>query len=76
MQINPAQALQSLQGMAVSFLQSLPYLAVALLIYAVFHLVARGMRRLITRLVARRHDNISAWSSAAWCRRASSPWVS
>lgn len=59
MRINLAPALMSIQGMVTSFLHSLPYIGVALIIYAIFHLIARGIRRLITRLVARRHYNIS-----------------
>lgn len=59
MRIDFAPALQALNGMASSLLHSLPYLAVALFVYGIFHFIARGMRRLITRLVARRHYNIS-----------------
>jgi small-conductance mechanosensitive channel len=59
MHIDFAPALQAINGMARSLLHSLPYLAVALFIYGIFHLIARGVRRLITQLVARRHYNIS-----------------
>ena len=60
MTLSLTAALQSLRGMAVNFLQQLPYFLIALLVYGVFHIVARLTRRTIRRLTERRkrHRNL------------------
>lgn len=53
-------ALQSLRGMAFGFLQQLPYIAIALFVFAAFYVVARLTRRVIRNLTERRkrHRNV------------------
>lgn len=53
-------ALQSLRGMAVGFLRQLPYIAIALLVFALFYVGARLTRRVIRNLTERRrkHRNV------------------
>ena len=50
----------SLQGMATGFAARLPYIAVALIVYALFHLAAAAARRIITRLTQRRRSHRNA----------------
>jgi len=53
-------ALQSLRGMAYGFVQQLPYIAIALLVFALFYVAARLTRRGIRNLSERRkrHRNV------------------
>ena len=53
-------ALQSLRRLVVGFLQQLPYIAIALLVFAVFYVAARLTRRGIRNLAQRRrrHRNV------------------
>ncbi len=53
-------ALASLQSMALGFLQQLPYVVIALLVFAVFYVAARMTRRVIRRLTEKRrkHRNV------------------
>jgi small-conductance mechanosensitive channel len=53
-------ALRSLQGMAIGFLQQFPYILIALLVYAAFHIAARLTRKVIRNLTKRRrkHRNV------------------
>ena len=53
-------ALRSLRGMAVGFLQQLPYIVVALLVFALFYVAARLTRKAIRNLTKRRrkHRNV------------------
>jgi small conductance mechanosensitive channel len=60
MHYDPSQVLASLQGMVSTFLDRLPYLAIAALVYLLFHLAARLTRRVILHFAARRrkHRNV------------------
>lgn len=53
-------ALQSLRGMAIGFLRQLPYILIALLVFALFYVGARLTRRAIRSLAQRRrrHRNV------------------
>ncbi|WP_237479348.1 mechanosensitive ion channel family protein [Lichenibacterium dinghuense] len=60
MQFDLSQALASLQAMAASFVAFLPYLVVALIVYAAFHFAGRYANRAIIYLTERRrrHRNL------------------
>ncbi|MFT8246128.1 mechanosensitive ion channel family protein [Roseomonas sp. BN140053] len=60
MDFDLSTALQSVHGMVSGFLERLPYLAIALLVYAAFHLTANTVRKLVTRFTAKRqrHRNV------------------
>lgn len=60
MNFHLAIAVQSLQGMARGFLNRLPYLGLALIIFLIFYLIARGIRGLIVRLANRRGAHYGA----------------
>ncbi len=53
-------ALQSLRGMAVGFIQQLPYIVIALLVFAIFYVAARLTGRGIQNLTEwrRQHRNV------------------
>lgn len=54
------EALNSLRGMLTTFIGRLPYLMIAVLVYAAFHVAARLSRRLIRHLTEsrRKHRNV------------------
>jgi small conductance mechanosensitive channel len=54
--VDPA-VVDTLTGMLDAFLARLPYLAAALVVYAVFHLLGMGLRRGIRRVAARSRRN-------------------
>ncbi len=60
MNFDMSAALASLQGMAVGFVRQLPYIAIALLVFAVFYMGARLTRRVIRHLTEKRrkHRNV------------------
>ncbi len=60
MNLDLTAALSSLRGMLAGFAARLPYLAIAALVYAVFHIAARRARRLILRFSEnrRKHRNV------------------
>ncbi len=60
MNFDISEAYQSVHAMVVSFLARLPYIVIALLVYALFHLAAKGLRSLITRLTERRRKHRNA----------------
>jgi len=60
MHFDLSEALASLQGMITDFVQRLPYLAIAVLVYIAFHLVARLARRIIRHFTERRRKHRNA----------------
>ncbi|MCK8784035.1 mechanosensitive ion channel family protein [Roseomonas sp. NAR14] len=54
MDLDLSVALQSLHGMAMGVVARLPYIVIAVVIYAAFHMAARGVRSLVHRLTDRR----------------------
>ncbi len=60
MNLDLTEALTSLQGLLAAFVGRLPYLVIAVLVYAAFHVTARWSRRLIGRLTEsrRKHRNV------------------
>jgi small conductance mechanosensitive channel len=60
MNFDMSAALASLQGMALGFVRQLPYIAIALLVFAVFYMGARLTRRVIRHLTEKRrkHRNV------------------
>jgi small conductance mechanosensitive channel len=54
---NLSTVVNSLRGMLSKFLAALPYIVIALLVYAVFHTVAKMIRRTIMRLAIRRKQH-------------------
>ncbi len=54
------EVIASIHGMASGVLERLPYVGVAIVVYALFHLAARIVRRLVTRLTRRqrKHRNV------------------
>ncbi len=60
MNFDMSAALASLQGMALGFVWQLPYIAIALLVFAVFYMGARLTRRVIRHFTERRrkHRNV------------------
>ncbi len=60
MNFDLAAALRSLRGIAAGFLQQLPYIVVALLVFALFYVAARLTRKAIRNLTNRRrkHQNV------------------
>lgn len=59
-QPNPETALGALHAMFDNFLARLPYIAVAVLVFVLFYLVAKGVRGLVRRVSTqrRRHRNL------------------
>ena len=53
MNSNLSTVVNSLRGMLSKFLAALPYIVIALLVYAVFHAVAKMIRRAIMRVAIR-----------------------
>ncbi len=60
MNFDMSTALASLRGMAVGFLQQLPYIVIAILVFAVFYMGARLTRRVIRHFTEKRrkHRNV------------------
>jgi len=60
MNFDMSAALASLQGMAIGFIRQLPYIAIALLVFAVFYMGARLTRRVIRHFTEKRrkHRNV------------------
>ena len=60
MSLDFSEALHSVHAMAAGFLQRLPYLVVASVVYALFYVTAKNVRRLVSRLSDRRrkHRNV------------------
>ena len=60
MNLDFSEALHSVHAMATGFLQRLPYLVVASVVYALFYVAAKNVRRLVSRLSDRRrkHRNV------------------
>lgn len=60
MNIDLTEALGSLRGMLTTFIERLPYLVIAVLVYVAFHIAARMSRRLIRHLTEsrRKHRNV------------------
>ena len=60
MQFNPAGAIEQIQSMGNAFLERLPYLAVALLVFAAFYLAAKVLRGVTRRVFQKRtrHRNV------------------
>jgi small-conductance mechanosensitive channel len=61
MQFDLSSAMHSLQGMVTGFFQHLPYLIIAVLVYAAFHIAAKLVRKVIQRLTGhrRRRHNVA-----------------
>ena len=59
MRIDLSQALYSIQSMAVGFLQRLPYMAIAIVVFAGFFGLARLMRQFIVKISARHRKHHS-----------------
>ncbi len=57
MNFDLTDAINSLQGMVAGFVQQLPYIVLAILVYAVFHILGRLIRRLIRHLTAERRKH-------------------
>ena len=57
MNFDLTDAINSLQGMVAGFVQQLPYIVLAVLVYAVFHILGRLIRRLIRHLTAERRKH-------------------
>jgi small conductance mechanosensitive channel len=60
MSIDLTATLNSLRAMAIGFLEQLPYLVLAVLVYALFHIAARLARRAIRHFTRQRrhHQNV------------------
>jgi len=60
MNFDMSAALASLQGMALGFVRQLPYIAIAILVFALFYMGARLTRRVIRHFTERRrkHRNV------------------
>ena len=60
MAFNISEVIASVQGLASGFLERLPYLAIAMIVYVLFHLAARLSRKLIGRFTDqhRKHRNV------------------
>lgn len=60
MNFDMSEALASIQGLGVSFLERLPYVVIAIFVYGVFHVAARSTRRLIRHFSEQRqkHRNV------------------
>jgi small-conductance mechanosensitive channel len=56
MNFDLSDAVHSLQGMITGFLQRLPYLVIAVLVYVIFHFAARFVRKVIGRVTRHRRQ--------------------
>ena len=54
-----SQAFDSLQGLVTSFFQHLPYIIIAVVVYAIFHVAARSVRRVIRHFAQRRRKHLN-----------------
>lgn len=54
-----SQAIASIQGLVASFFRHLPYIVIALLVYACFHFTARSVRRVIRHFAERRRKHMN-----------------
>ena len=54
MKFDPSEALRGVQEMGNGFLERLPYIVLALVVFFIFYLIAKGVRSGIRRLSARR----------------------
>lgn len=54
-----SQAFASLQGLVTSFFQHLPYIVIAVAVYAGFHFAARSVRRVIRHFAERRRKHMN-----------------
>lgn len=53
-------AYNSVQSMAATTIRTLPYILVALLVFALFYVASKGVRRLVTRLTHQRSQHYAA----------------
>ncbi|RZM23967.1 MAG: mechanosensitive ion channel family protein, partial [Sphingomonas sp.] len=59
MSFDLSQAIASIQGLVASFFRHLPYIVIALLVYACFHFAARSVRRVIRHFAERRRKHMN-----------------
>ncbi len=60
MNVDFSAALQSLNDMVVGFFHQLPYLVLALIVFLIFYIAAKGLRSLATRFTERRRRHRNA----------------
>jgi small-conductance mechanosensitive channel len=59
MNFDLSEAFASLQGLVRSFFQHLPYIVIAIVVYASFHVAARTVRRVIRHFAERRRKHMN-----------------
>ncbi|MDT7952479.1 MAG: mechanosensitive ion channel family protein [Acetobacteraceae bacterium] len=59
MHFDLTEAFASLQGLVTSFLERLPYIIIAIVVYALFHITARTVRRVLRHFAERRRKHMN-----------------
>ena len=59
MNFDLSEAFRSLHGLVTSFFEHLPYIVIAIIVYAMFHVAARSVRRVIRHFAERRRKHMN-----------------